>query len=109
MFKPHGRKLEGVLVAGYLQSTAEVPLNKVPKPLWVYIPPDANVKLAQGYVLAAINKQNTYSMVFSLLTETLLLKFDRQVKCALEGLKPWTRSTLTLKWIPERPLSPVCS
>lgn len=65
--------------------TAEVPLSKVPKPLWVYIPPDANVK--QGYVLAAINKQNSYSMVSSLLTETLLLKFDQQVKCATRGTK----------------------
>lgn len=32
-------------------------MSKVPKPLWVYIPLDANVILVLGYVLAAINKQ----------------------------------------------------
>lgn len=68
-----------------------------------------NVKLVQGYVLAAINKQNTYSMVSSLLTETMLLKFDQQVKCATRGTKTLDQVHSNIKMDTERPLSPVCS
>lgn len=60
----------------------------------VYIPPDANVDVGLGYVLAAINKQQNKNpdWVFIVARDfnhaslkTVLPKFDQHVKCATRG------------------------